>query len=97
MRRRTVLTTLGTAGAAALAGCSIARTTRLTDPTVKGDDTETHLVYRDGDGRIATTTVQYGPVTDGELVRMRLSIWHRRGTTVEDLEVSGWAFTSLPL
>ncbi|MGM0398575.1 MAG: hypothetical protein ACQEQY_06225, partial [Halobacteriota archaeon] len=65
MERRTYLAALGTASVGALAGCSVPSTnTRMTDPTVKDDDGETHLVYRDDDGRVAVTSVQYGPVTD---------------------------------
>ncbi|UWG46713.1 Uncharacterized protein HSRCO_0416 [Halanaeroarchaeum sp. HSR-CO] len=89
MERRTYLAAFGTAGVGALAGCSVpSTTTRMTDPTVKDADTETHLVYRDDDGRVAVTSVQYGPVTDQGLIRMQLSIWHRAKTTVEDLSVT---------
>lgn len=88
MKRRTYLAALGTASVGALAGCSVPSTTQLTDPTVETDDTETHLTYRDEEGRVATTTVQYGPHYDQGLIRMRLSIWHRQGTTVQDLGVT---------
>ena len=88
MKRRTYLAALGTASVGALAGCSVSSTTQLTDPEIETEDTETHLTYRDDEGRVTTTTVQYGPVSAQGLVRMRLSIWHRRGTTVEDLGVT---------
>lgn len=89
MERRTYLAALGTAGVGAFAGCSVpSSTTRMTDPTVREEDGETHLVYRDDDGRVSTTTVQYGPTTDQGSIRMQLSVWHREGTTVEDLTVT---------
>lgn len=88
MERRTYLAALGTASLGAVAGCSIPSTTRLTDPDVDTDDTETHLTYRDDEGRVATTTVQFGPHHDQGLIRMQLSIWHRQGTTVQDLAVT---------
>lgn len=88
MKRRTYLAALGTASLGAVAGCSIPSTTQLTDPEIESDDTETHLTYRDEEGRVATTTVQYGPHYDQGLIRMQLSIWHRQGTTVEDLGVT---------
>lgn len=88
MKRRTYLSAVWTASLGALAGCSDPSTTRLMNPTVEEEDSETHLLYRDDDGRLATTTVRYGPVTDLGPIRMRLSIWHRRGTTLEDLSVT---------
>lgn len=89
MNRRQFLAGLGAASSAALAGCSGSLgTTELSDPEVTTEAGETHLTYRDEDGRIAVTSVQYGPVRAGNLVRMRLSVWHRRGTTLTDLEAT---------
>ncbi len=89
MNRRRFLTGIGAASGALLAGCAgPGKPTTLENPDVSGDGPETHLTYRDDDGRIATTSVQYGPVRTGGLVRLHVSIWHRDGTTVTDLAVT---------
>lgn len=91
MRRRRFLASAGVVGTGGLAGCSVPDTsTRMDDPTVRPEDGETHLIYRDEGGRVAAVTVQYGPVRDqvGAMLPMRYSLWHRDGTTVEDLTVS---------
>lgn len=89
MDRRRFLAGLGAAGTAAFAGCAgTVGPKQLRDPAVDDEATETHLTYRDDDGRIATSSVQYGPVRTGGLVRILISIWHRDGTTVSDLAVT---------
>lgn len=52
MERRRFLAASVAATALPLAGCA-ARETTLQDPEVRREDDETHLVYRDGDERIA--------------------------------------------
>lgn len=89
MKRRTFVIGFATAGTTALAGCSAPLgTTDLHDPEITAEDSETHLTYRDENGRVGTTTVQYGPVHSSGLLRMRISLWHRENTTVSDLTVT---------
>ncbi|MEF8894051.1 twin-arginine translocation signal domain-containing protein [Halodesulfurarchaeum sp.] len=89
MNRRRFLAGVGAAGTVAFAGCAgPVGTTELSDPEVDVESAETHLTYRDNEGRIATTTVQYGPVRPDGLVRMRISIWHRKETAISDLFVT---------
>lgn len=89
MKRRTFVIGLATAGTAGLAGCSAPVGTKaLRDPDRTEKDSETHLTYRDENGRIGTTTVQYGPVHSSGLLRLRISLWHRENTTVSDLTVT---------
>lgn len=89
MQRRRFLAGIGTVGTAALAGCAgPVGTKQLQNPDVDDEASETHLTYRDDDGRIATSSVLYGPVRTGRLVRLMISIWHRDGTTVSDLAVT---------
>ena len=89
MNRRRFLAGLGAATSVSLAGCSgRVGTKELSDPEVTTEEGETHLTYRDADGRIATTSVQYGPIRGGNLVRIRLSVWHRRETTLTELQAT---------
>jgi hypothetical protein len=89
MHRRRFLAGLGAAGTVAIAGCAgPVGTEQLQNPDVDDEASETHLTYRDDDGRIATSSVLYGPVRTGRLVRLLISIWHRDGTTVSDLAVT---------
>ncbi|MFB6266021.1 MAG: hypothetical protein ABEI31_00050 [Halodesulfurarchaeum sp.] len=62
-------------------------TTQLDDPTVRTEDRETHLIYRTEDGRIAVTTVRYGPEAAAGPIKMRVSVWHSRETTVTDFRM----------
>ncbi|MFB6093939.1 MAG: hypothetical protein ABEJ77_03245 [Halanaeroarchaeum sp.] len=90
MDRRTYLASLGTAGAAAVAGFAGVGTTTLDDPTVRHEGDEVHLLYRRDGDRIAAISVQYGPVAGGPPYRMRLSLWHAGETRVSDLGLLLW-------
>lgn len=89
MNRRRFVQGLAVTGAAALAGCSAPiGTEQLSAPEVSKEESETHLTYREGSERVATTSIQYGPIGAGNPIPVRLSIWHREGTTVTDLTVT---------
>ena len=87
MDRRQFLAAIGAAGTATAAGCLGGRHD-LEDPTVETDADETHLTYRQGGERLAVTSLDYGTGRPGGLVELRLSIWHRRDTTLTDLAVT---------
>lgn len=89
MNRRRFVQGLAVSGVAALAGCSApAGTRQLRNPEVSEADTETHLTYRDDGDRVATNTVQYGPVDAGDPVPVRISNWHAGETTLTDLTLT---------
>ncbi|MDZ7849448.1 MAG: twin-arginine translocation signal domain-containing protein [Halodesulfurarchaeum sp.] len=89
MNRRRFVQGLAVTGAAALAGCSApVGTEQLGNPEVSEEDSETHLTYRDGSDRVATTSLQYGPIGVGDPIPVRLSVWHQRETTLTDLTVT---------
>ncbi|MFB6068839.1 MAG: hypothetical protein ABEJ90_02820 [Halobacterium sp.] len=87
MHRRTFLAATATAAGASLAGCSLPGRTRLDDPRVDESDDQTDLVYREGDERVTAITVQTR-FDRQPPYRMQHSIWHREGTTVDDLRIA---------
>ena len=87
MDRRQFLATLSVAGTASAAGCLGGEQT-LREPAVESDEGEIHLTYHQGGERLAVTSLDHGPGRPGGLVELRLSIWHRRDTTLTDLAVT---------
>ncbi|MEF8915985.1 twin-arginine translocation signal domain-containing protein [Natronomonas sp.] len=85
MNRRRFLAASAVAGALPLAGCA-ARETTL-QPDVETEDDETHVVYRDGDDRVAV--VSY--MQRGRATRPPYDLWvtvsHAEGTTIDSLRL----------
>ena len=87
MDRRQFLASLGVATTASAAGCLGGKQV-LRDPTIETDEGETHLTYRQDGKRLAVTSLEDGSGRPGGLVEIRLSVWHRRETTLTDLAVT---------
>ncbi len=89
MHRRTILTTLCTAGIGGIAGCGMLRSeTTIADP-----------VFHTGEGRHALTFTSNGEdigsigVTGNvgsETITLHTDIWHRKGTHVQSIKLRMW-------
>lgn len=87
MNRRRFLAASAAASALPLAGCA-ARTTALHDPDVRREDDETHLVYRDGDARVAVVSyLRRQRVGSPPPYGLWFHLGHEESTTVESLRV----------
>lgn len=88
--RRTVLTSLGTLGIAATAGCSTVRGSKsLSDPTVSGDSGQTKTLVFSSDGAEVAKLGFSGAVSSGQ-IDLESELWHESGTTVESIRLQVW-------
>jgi hypothetical protein len=85
-----MLAALGTAGAAALAGCGIARgQTTLSDPTVEADGPGRKVLLFSSEGEELAHFGVDGRVRDGA-VKLQSELWHRDGTLVDAIQLRVW-------
>lgn len=87
MDRRRFLAAAAAAGALPLAGCA-ARETTLVDPELRREDDEVHLIYRDGDDRVAEVSyMQRQRVGSPPPYGLWFHVGHGEATTVDALGV----------
>lgn len=87
MDRRRFLAATAAASALPLSGCA-ARETTLDGPEVRREDSETHLVYTDGDDEVATVSyMRRQRVGNPPPYGLWFHVGHSESTTVDSLRV----------
>ena len=88
--RRTVLASLGSAGIAAIAGCSMVGGSKsLSDPTVSGDSDRSETLVFSSDGTAVAKLSFSGAISSGQ-IDLESELWHESGTTVESIKLQVW-------
>ena len=93
MHRRRFLAGAAGVGALSLSGCaagpvaSLTGPERLDGPETESEDGELDLTYTDGETRTLSLAAQYGYSDRTGSIRLRISAWHRKGTTLDSLDL----------
>ncbi len=88
MRRRHLLHAAGTAGVAALAGCSVpGRTTELHSPERTDDERSVYWTFRADGERLSNVGIEYAEPYESGLVPVEFNTWHREGTHLDGFRI----------